>query len=41
MAAACKLLRFAGIILVVSLYRSSCVIAGYEVGRSDLPKGYH
>ena len=41
MAAACKLLCFAGIILAVSLYRSSCAIAGYEVGRSDLPKGCH
>ena len=38
MAAACKLLSFARIILAVSPY---CVIHGCEVGGFDLPKGCH
>lgn len=40
-AAVCKLLCFAGVNLVVSPYCLSCVIAGCEVVRSDLPKGCH
>ena len=41
MAAACKLLSFASIIVAVIRILYLCVIAGCEVGRSELPKGCH